>query len=59
MKTTGVYLCTGERLSRRDLSELFEIARVLVRVDHVAGVIVNANRKILLFYFVEPPLSVS
>jgi len=26
----------GERLSRRDLSELFQLARVLVRFDSVA-----------------------
>jgi hypothetical protein len=39
-------------------SRLFEIARVLVRFDHVANVIVNANHKIPLFYFVESPLSV-
>ena len=38
-----VYLCAGERLSRRDLSELFEIALVFVRLDHVARLIVNAN----------------
>ena len=28
---------------------VFEIARVLVRLDHVARFIVNANHKILLF----------
>jgi len=38
---------TGERLSRRDLSELLEIALVLVRLDHVASVIVNANYSIV------------
>jgi hypothetical protein len=35
-------------------SPIFEIARVLVRFDAL-----TANHKILLFYFVEPPLSVS
>jgi hypothetical protein len=37
---------------------LFEIALVLVRLDHVATAIVNANHKTPLFYFVESPLSV-
>ncbi len=35
-------------------SPLFEIARVLVRFDHVARFIVNANHKILLFTLSSP-----
>ena len=38
--------------ARRDAnknSPLFQIVRVLVRFDHVASFIVNANHKILLF----------
>jgi len=41
-----------------ETSPLFEIARVLVRFDHVARLILNGNPKIPLFYFVESPLSV-
>jgi hypothetical protein len=46
---------SGKRAAMRaQTSPLFEIARVLVRFDAL-----TANHKILLFYFVEPPLSVS
>ena len=36
-----------------DASPFFEIARVLVCLDKLARWIVNANHKILLFYFIE------
>jgi hypothetical protein len=35
------------RRAERKASPLFEIARVLVRLDHVARVIVNANHSIM------------
>jgi hypothetical protein len=35
------------RLERKASSPLFEIASVLVRVDHIARNIVNANRAIM------------
>jgi hypothetical protein len=44
--------------AERKASPLFELACVLVRLNHVASFIVNANHKILLFYFVESSLSV-
>ena len=38
----------------RDGRTIFsELALVIVRVDHIASRIVNANHKILLFYFIE------
>ena len=47
--------------ARRDAnknSPLFQIVRVLVRFDHVASFIVNANHKILLFTLSSPALRV-
>jgi len=38
---------TGERLSRRDLSELLEIALAFVRLDHIASRIINTDHSIV------------
>src|SRR4029077_4088423 len=38
----------------RPFLPLFEIARVLVRFDHIASFIVNADHKILLFTLSSP-----
>ena len=37
----------GKRIRKKARSPLFEIALVLVRLDHVASVIVNANHSIV------------
>jgi hypothetical protein len=38
--------CRFADITKGDLT-LFELARVLVRLDHIAGFIVNANRGIV------------
>jgi hypothetical protein len=45
MFTAGFCSRSDKLLSRKGViaSKLFELARVLVRVDHVASMIVNAN----------------
>ena len=35
------------RRAERKASPLFELARVLVRLDHIASIVVNANHSIM------------
>jgi hypothetical protein len=44
---TKSYQGTDARCDKKEISPLFELTRVLVRVDHVAGLIVNADHSIM------------
>jgi hypothetical protein len=44
---TKSYQGTDARCDKKEISPLFEIARLLVRFDHVACLIVNANHSVM------------
>jgi hypothetical protein len=44
---TKSYQGTDARCDKKEISPLFEIARLLVRFDHVARRIVNANHSVM------------
>jgi hypothetical protein len=46
IRSTPVMIFAGALRKRGKRSPLFEIARVFVSFDHVAGIIVNANHNI-------------
>jgi hypothetical protein len=47
LKRRDVYKLAGSFMSCGETSPLVELARVLVRLDHVARFIVNANHSIM------------
>jgi hypothetical protein len=54
LKRRNVYRLAVSFVPCGKASPLFELSRVLVRVDHVVSFIVNADHKILLFTSSSP-----